>query len=192
SDLADDAQGVIAALNLQRYVLVGHSMGGKVAQLLASRRPAGLVGLVLVAPAPPSPMPLPLDVRQGMVNAYESRESVVATVEQVLAPGGLTRNDLDGVIVDSLRGAAAAKRAWPLETSQEDISAAVTSISAPVLVISGEGDRVDPPQALRRELLPRLPSAELHILPKVGHLLPLEAPVELSRLIDVFAASLSA
>ena len=33
SDLADDAQGVVDALNLKRYILIGHSMGGKVAQL---------------------------------------------------------------------------------------------------------------------------------------------------------------
>ncbi len=37
ADLADDAAGVISALGLGSYVLVGHSMGGKVAQLLASR-----------------------------------------------------------------------------------------------------------------------------------------------------------
>ncbi|MBR7514038.1 alpha/beta fold hydrolase, partial [Mycobacterium tuberculosis] len=49
ADLAADAEGVIEALGLRRYVLVGHSMGGKVAQRMASRRPNGLEGLVLVA-----------------------------------------------------------------------------------------------------------------------------------------------
>src|SRR4051794_41017534 len=39
ADHADDVAGVIDALRLRRYILVGHSMGGKVAQLLASRRP---------------------------------------------------------------------------------------------------------------------------------------------------------
>jgi pimeloyl-ACP methyl ester carboxylesterase len=59
ADLADDAQGVIEALNLKRYILVGHSMGGKVAQLMASRRPKGLVGLALVALRPLRPWPSP-------------------------------------------------------------------------------------------------------------------------------------
>ena len=57
--LADEAQMLIEQLALNTYVLVGHSMGGKVAQLLASRRPAGLVGLVLVAPAAPTPTHFP-------------------------------------------------------------------------------------------------------------------------------------
>ena len=56
ADLADDVEGVIAALKLKSYVLVGHSMGGKTAQLLASRRPQGLRGLALVASSPPTPM----------------------------------------------------------------------------------------------------------------------------------------
>ncbi|MFJ1609389.1 alpha/beta fold hydrolase [Streptomyces sp. NPDC088253] len=54
--LAEDAQRVVDALGYSRYVLVGHSMDGKVAQLLAARKPAGLSGVVLVAPAPSAPI----------------------------------------------------------------------------------------------------------------------------------------
>ncbi|HEX6450465.1 MAG TPA: alpha/beta fold hydrolase, partial [Trebonia sp.] len=53
--LADDVLEVVRGLGLRRYVLAGHSMGGKVAQLAAARRPDGLAGLVLIAPAPPRP-----------------------------------------------------------------------------------------------------------------------------------------
>lgn len=191
ADLADDAQGVIDALGLDRYILVGHSMGGKVAQLLASRRPSGLAGLVFVAPSPPSPLDLPYEVRQGMVGAYADRASIIAAVEQVLAANRLDPEDLDAVIADSLRGAPAAKVAWPLAASQEDITAAVAEISVPVLVISGEEDRVDPPAVLTQELLTRIPQAKLHRLPGIGHLSPLEAPRDVADLIRTFAGSLS-
>jgi 3-oxoadipate enol-lactonase len=190
ADLAEDAQGVIAALDLERYILVGHSMGGKVAQLIASYRPRGLVGLALVAPAPPVPMELPLAVREGMVGAYDSRESVVATVQQVLAPDGLTPGDLEAVIADSLAGAAPARATWPLATSQEDITAAIGAIEVPVIIISGQNDRVDPPMVLRRTLFARLPGARMVELPGVGHLAPLEAPEDIADLLRVFALSL--
>lgn len=190
SDLAADAQGVIAALDLERYILVGHSMGGKVAQVIASRAPRGLVGVALVAPAPPVAMALPLAVRQGMVRAYDTRASIVATVEQVLAPGGLAPEDLEQVIADSLAGAAPAREAWPLFTSQEDITDVVERIAVPVLIISGEHDRVDPPDVLRRDLLSRLPEAYFHVLPGVGHLSPLEASDEIAALLRDFAVSL--
>ena len=191
ADLADDAQAVIGALDLERYILVGHSMGGKVAQLIASRRPRGLIGMALIAPAPPVPLDLPLAVRQGMVRAYDTRESVVATVAQVLAPNGLDPADLDAVIEDSLAGAPAAKEAWPLSTSQEDIASALADIEVPAIVVSGEHDRVDPPEVLKRELLPRLAWAQLHVLPHVGHLSPYEAPDIVANLIKAFAMSLT-
>ncbi|MCQ8277382.1 alpha/beta hydrolase [Acetobacteraceae bacterium KSS8] len=187
ADLATDAVGVIAALGLQRYILVGHSMGGKVAQLIASRRPDGLKGLVLVAPSPPSPLGLPADVRRAMVSAYATRESIIATVEQVLAPDGLCGGDLEMVIEDSLRGAPAAIEAWPLATSQEDIATLVPRIEVPTIVISGKNDRVDPPDILQRELLPRIPQAQLHLLRGIGHFSPLEAPGAVANLIRTFA-----
>lgn len=189
ANMAEDALAVVETLKLERYLLVGHSMGGKVSQLIASRRPRGLIGLALVAPAPPSPLHLPLDARRAMVHAYDSRESIVTTVEQVLAPDGLDPEDLETVIADSLAGAAAAKAAWPLSTSQEDITAAVSGIGIPTIVVSGEHDRVDPPEVLRRELLARIPQARLHVLPHVGHLSPLEAPAEVADLVREFALS---
>ena len=71
--LADDAQSVIATLGYTDYVLVGHSMGGKIAQALAARRPAGLAGVVLVAPAPATPVGSPLEVPDQV--ASQSRHS---------------------------------------------------------------------------------------------------------------------
>ena len=41
-DLALDASEIVRALGLTRFVLIDHSMGSKVAQLLASQHPAGL------------------------------------------------------------------------------------------------------------------------------------------------------
>ena len=190
-DMANDALAVVEALDLERYILVGHSMGGKVAQLIASRRPRGLVGLALVAPAPPTPLNLPLEAREGMVRAYDSRDSIIATLDQVLAPNGLDKEDLETVIADSLAGAVAAKEAWPLAGSQEDIVTQVTAIDVPVIVISGEHDRVDPPEGLRRELLSRILQAQLYVLPKAGHLLPLEAPDHVADLIRAFALSIA-
>ncbi len=190
ASLAADVEGVIAALGLARTILVGHSMGGKVAQLVASRRPPGLAGLVLVAPSPPVPMNLPSEVRHGMVGAYASRDSIIATVEQVLAGSRLGADDLEAVVSDSLLGSAAARAAWPLATSQEDIGAMVVDVAVPTLVISGEEDRVDPPALLRQELLTRIPQASLCLLPGIGHLVPLEAPGRLARLMRTFIQSL--
>ncbi|MFP6561923.1 alpha/beta fold hydrolase [Paraburkholderia sp. B3] len=192
ADLANDAQDVVEALDLRRYVLVGHSMGGKVAQLLASRRPRGLAGVVLVAPSPPSPMALPDEQRAAMVSAYASRESVSQVLDHALTANRLEPAHREQAIADSLRGAPQAKTAWPIAGMLEDITGEVGAIDVPVVVIAGEFDQVDRVETLRKELLPRIAGACLHVLPRVGHLLPLEAPAALAALIRQFAGKLDA
>jgi pimeloyl-ACP methyl ester carboxylesterase len=191
ADLAADAEGVIQALNLKRYVLVGHSMGGKVAQLMASRRPAGLAGLVLVAPSPPSPMSMPPEAREMMAGSYASRGAVEGAIDNVLTAKPLSAEDREQVIKDSLRGAPAAKIAWLRATSLEDITAQVRSIDVPTAVISGELDKVDTVGTLKRELVARIPHAVLHVVPGTGHLSMLESPDALVPLIERFCVSLS-
>ncbi|KOE22460.1 alpha/beta fold hydrolase [Burkholderia multivorans] len=190
SHLADDAQGVIEGLGLSRYILVGHSMGGKVAQLIASRRLKGLEGLVLVAPSPPSPMALSEEQRTTMTGAYDSRESISWVLDNVLTGSQLAAELREQVIEDSLCGAPNAKFAWPNIAMKEDITADVAAIDIPVLVIAGERDQVDRVETLQAELLPRVAHARLEILPGVGHLSPLEAPTEISARIRKFANEL--
>jgi len=190
ADLAADAQGVIEALDLPRYILIGHSMGGKVAQLLASRRPKNLAGLVLVAPSPPSPMQMPAEAREMMANAYSSREAVELTIDNVLTAKALSPQDREQVIDDSLRGAPQAKWAWPRTTSVEDITQEVAAIDVPTVVIAGERDRVDSVNTLKSELVQRVPHAVLHVLPGTGHLSMLESPETVTQIIADFANSL--
>jgi pimeloyl-ACP methyl ester carboxylesterase len=191
ADLAADAEGVIEALGLHRYVLVGHSMGGKVAQLIASRRPSGLEGLVLVAPSPPSPTLLPDEQRATLAGAYQSRESVEFVIDHVLTARPLDAALREQVIEDSLKSAPQAKAAWPNMAMCEDITAEVTSINVPTIVISGEFDQVDSVATLQTELLPRIPHAAMHILPGTGHLSPLEAPVEVAQIIGKFVSAIA-
>jgi pimeloyl-ACP methyl ester carboxylesterase len=191
ADLADDARGVIEALEIKQYVLIGHSMGGKVAQLMASRRPKGLAGLVLVAPSPPQPMAMSSEARELAAGAYSTRESVGMTIDQILTAKVLSPEDREQVIEDSLRGAPQAKAAWPRTTSLEDITRDVAAIDVPTVVIAGEVDRVDGVDLLKAELLSRVPHAVLHVLPGTGHLSPLESPQELGGLIGAFAAQVA-
>ena len=186
ADMADDTQRVIDALGLRRFVLVGHSMGGKVAQVLASRRPQGLAGLVLVAPSPPTPLRLPPEALAAMEGAYASRSSVEATLDGMLSEKPLSAAQRERVIEDSLRGGVEAKAAWPRVASQEDISREVAAIEVPVGVIAGERDRVDSVGTLRAELMSRIPQASMVVLKETGHLSPMESAAEVAGAISAF------
>ena len=186
--LAGDVEAAIGALALDRYVLVGHSMGGKVAQLLASRRPAGLAGLILVAPSPAQGKQLAAAERDGMMSAYANADAAGWTIDNVLSERALSPDLRQKVIAGSVEGAPAAKAAWPASVIAEDVSADLARIDVPVLVIGGEKDKVDSVEMLRSIVMPSLPGAVLAVIPGVGHLLPLEAPVDVARHIAHFLA----
>lgn len=175
AQLAADAQCLINELAPERFVLVGHSMGGKVAQLLAARRPVGLEQVVLIAPAPAHPVVTPQDQRL-LAEAYADAEAAIGALDHVLTHRPLPEALREQVIADSLAGTRAAHEAWALDSIARDISATVGRIEVPVLVLAGEHDRVDPPEVLREHLLPHLPTATLRIIPDTGHLSPLENP----------------
>jgi pimeloyl-ACP methyl ester carboxylesterase len=176
--LADDVAHVIAKLGLTEYVIVGHSMGGKVAQLLASERPEGLKGLVLVAPAPPTALPVPQEQRQGMMAAYRVREGAEAVIG-ILAARPLSDALREQVIEDTLCGAAGAKQAWPEVGMVQDITGQASKIAVPVHVIVGGADNIESEASLRKAFASVVPQAEFVVLDGVGHLAPLEATAEL-------------
>ncbi|CAL9395568.1 Putative non-heme bromoperoxidase BpoC [Streptomyces sp. enrichment culture] len=185
--LADDLARVVEACAPGPYVLVGHSMGGKVSQLFAARRPAGLAGLVLVAPAPPQPPgTVTEEYRQGLAHAYDSPETVEHALGQVLTATPLPEDVRDTAVGDSLAAGAEARREWPLRGIARDITAAAREIEVPVTVLAGERDVVEPPHVLREHLLPHLPRATLTTVPDVGHLLPLEAPAAVATALGQF------
>jgi pimeloyl-ACP methyl ester carboxylesterase len=82
--LRDDVVGFLGALSLDRVVLIGHSMGGTVAWLVAEEHPHRLTHLVVEDTAPPRPgrERLPKRVRPDRPLPFDwnAREAVVAQV----------------------------------------------------------------------------------------------------------------
>lgn len=174
--LADDLARVAEECVTGPFVLVGHSMGGKVGQLVAARRPAGLAGVFLVAPAPPRPPEaVTQEYRQALSHAYDSPESVGQALDRVLTAGPLPGPAREAVVRDSLAAADEARTEWPLRGIGRDITEEALRIEVPVAVLAGARDKVEPPAVLRACLLPYVPHATLTTVPG-GHLLPLEAP----------------
>jgi 3-oxoadipate enol-lactonase len=190
-DLAQDALAVIRALDLTDYIVVGHSLGGKVAQLLASRRPEALRGVVRVAPAPAEPLPIPEERRAEMARAYSSRNTVITTLDTVLRYAPLSDALREQVIEDSLAGAEQAKQGWPAHTIIEDVSANLGQINVPVLVIAGDHDKVEPAAVMESHVIANIGGARLEVIADSGHLIPLEQPRELSDRIAAFRDTIS-
>jgi pimeloyl-ACP methyl ester carboxylesterase len=68
-------------------------------------------------------------------------------------------------------------------------SSQARAIEVPAIVVAGENDRLEPEQVLRDNLLLYLTTAELLVIPRTGHLSPLEAPADVARILQMTSSS---
>jgi pimeloyl-ACP methyl ester carboxylesterase len=177
----------IADLRLDSYVLVGHSMGGKLALACAAARPPGLAGLVLVAPSPPSPEPMDESERNRLLASHGDHASAEQTLHTITRRS-LPAEDVAACIADNLLTSPEAWRWWLAQGSREDITALAGQVTCPVLVLSGSDDPVIAPSVIEDDVMPRLADAARIEITGVGHLLPLEATQEVAGALRTFVA----
>ncbi|KAG4423339.1 hypothetical protein IFR04_003573 [Cadophora malorum] len=187
--LVSDIETLLPKLNIQDFILVGHSMGGKVAQLIAGRNLVpGLKGVVLLAPAPPTPLELPEEMRDQQRKAYCSAESAEFVVRNVLSSCKPPLSDtiVSSLVEDMLKGNVYAREAWPSYGMGEDMVAEARKIDVPVLVVAGSLDRVEPVERLRSEVLVNVRGAVLVVVERAGHLLMVERPDMVAGYVESF------
>ncbi|WP_456268285.1 alpha/beta fold hydrolase [Kushneria sp. AK178] len=183
--MADQVEQTIEALGLERVVLVGHSFSGKVAMVLAARRPAWLASLVLVAPAPAGPQPVSDEEREFQQAFDHSREQAEAFIDGAIAQDISPARHRDAV-EDAMRASPGAWQAWPRHGSREDLAAEVGVLDYPTMIVVGDRDPSLPPQTQQALVLGQFASPRFEVIPDHGHLLPMEMPQRLAALIDDF------
>ena len=200
AEMADAVEAAVREAGLQRYVLVGHSMSGKVAMVLArreaSRVGSGLAGLILVAPSPPSPEPMTQEKRGGMVAGLGERRSDAEDWER--AKAYITKNesrDLSDAVMERaarevLRMNRTAWVAWVMHGSMEDWRERVGALELPALVVAGKKDGGLGPEAQEELTMPHLRDGVLKVVETSSHLVPMEAPEVLAGMMKEFLAGL--
>jgi pimeloyl-ACP methyl ester carboxylesterase len=182
----------------RRWILVGHSMGAKVALVLASlieRRStdlSGLAGIITIAGSPPSPEPMDDTQREKMLGWFTGNEDDSAAQAREFVSANSERLDPSSTalaISDVLRANREAWVAWLRSGSREDWSSRIDVLRTPAIVIAGADDPKLGPRAQKRLMLPYFLSARPMTIPRAKHLLPMEATPDIARAIELaFAA----
>ncbi|HUR40449.1 MAG TPA: alpha/beta hydrolase [Verrucomicrobiae bacterium] len=189
--LADDAAAVMDQAGLESAHVLGHSMGGYIAQTLALRHPRRVRSLILVGTSPggPETHPVPAATQEvwklagTMPPAQYARQSMPHS----FAPGWTAKHPVEFDAILERRLAFPTPTASWLAQYQACVDYVthgldVTAIRVPATVIHGEQDQVVPHHN-GKLLSQRLPGARFVSLPDVGHLPMLEVAPRLATLV---------
>lgn len=184
---AEDVWAVIEHAGLERPVLVGHSMGGQIVQLMAAGRPDDVRGLFLLDPVPLAGLAMPDEVRElfrtsasdaGKYGTIFDMSTKLLEPEQRARLIELAVDVAEACIVESFD-------AWSAGACEEKTAA----ITAPTLVVATDDDFL--PQALLRSaVVDRIARAQLRYLPGPGHYPQVERPGDTAAILEEFLAEL--
>jgi pimeloyl-ACP methyl ester carboxylesterase len=184
TDLADDTVGLLDALGLDSAHLVGASMGGMIAQLVAIRHPKRVRSLTSIMsttgdPAVGAPAeaamallfaPPPAD-REGAVQRAVDTYRVIGSPGFEFDETGL--RDRAGLSFDRAHDPAGVARQLAAILTSPDRTADLAEVSVPTLVIHGEQDALVDVSG-GRATAEAIPDSELLVVDGMGHDLPRE------------------
>lgn len=191
--LAQSCIALIEALQCDDVILLGHSMGGMVAQEVVARRPELVSKLVLCGTSPAFGKPdgewqrAFVAQRTAPLDAGKSMDELAQTlVPQMVGPGSLP---------EGVRLATHCMGQVPAATYRRALECLVTfdrrssleHIRVPTLLVAGEYDRNAPPDVMKK-MAASIAHATYLEMKGVGHLMNLEAPDDFDGLVLNFLA----
>ncbi len=192
-DYSDALSDFLAAVKVDRVNIVGNSFGSRVAQCFAIHQPSRVIKLAMsgtgIGPT-------------GM--SEEEKAKIIATREGQIAKGGYGF----GARVNALLGKNASEQTISLVrevvrattprgfmhgvklgmVDGYDPETVAAKVTAPVLMISGSEDRVNPIDKNAAIFAKAMPKAKLEIIEGLGHLPEVEAPDKINGMLRAYFA----
>jgi len=179
----DFVRDLLDALGITRTVLVGHSMGGGIAQSFALAYSGWLAALVLVGTG------ARLRVHPDILAAIRGGD--MEETGQLIGRWAYSQAALPATVAQGAEAFARNKASMLegdfLACDAFDVMREVSAIRVPTLVVCGEDDRLTPVK-YARFLQQTIPGARLATIPGAGHMVMLEKPVEFNRILTAFLA----
>jgi non-heme chloroperoxidase len=181
--MARDIADFLDALALDRAVVMGHCMGGLIAQRFAIDHPSRTAGLVLVSTFPTyARIPEVAELWSSSVRTMTDPvdPAFVRAFQESTVADPVPDAFLATMIAESLKLPARVWRAALDAHRREDNTRELGAIGVPTLVLWGDEDRIA--KSSHQQVLARaIAGAELIVFHRAGHALHWERPVEVAR-----------
>ncbi|MER6096043.1 alpha/beta hydrolase [Streptomyces sp. NPDC001728] len=188
-EVAADALAVADDLGWDTFSVIGHSMGGKAAQLMLLDAPDRVRSIIGVSPVSAAGFPLDGETWELFAGAAAEPANRRAIIDNT------TGNRYDGAWLDALvqrsvaRSSATAFRSYLDSWSRADFHERVRDNPTPVLLVVGAHDPALGSEAMESTWLRWYPNARLEVLKDAGHYAPEETPEALAGAIEAFLAA---
>jgi pimeloyl-ACP methyl ester carboxylesterase len=183
---AADLVALADRLGWDRFSVVGHSMGGCIAQRTVAVAPDRVRRIVGVSPVPASGLALPPEQWELFAGAADNPENRRIIID-VTTGGRRPSAWLDRMVRRSLeRSDAKAFRAWLDSWAGEDFHESIDGSPVPSLAVVGALDPALPAEVQRSTWMRWFKRADLVELPSCGHYAMDEAPLDLIRVMEDF------
>ncbi|MCS7286827.1 MAG: alpha/beta hydrolase [Anaerolineae bacterium] len=199
---ADLTVGLMEALGIDRAILIGNSAGGTIALLTALKYPERVKALVLVSPAVYIGTGVPGWVRP-LLNTPQMRRLGPLLVRSIRNWGAdiahLAWHDPTRLTPEIWRGYTKPLQAenwdralWEIVLASRPLGLdrRLKEVRVPVLVVTGDSDRIIPPEQSIR-LAEEIPGAQLAIIPECGHVPQEECPGPFLEAVEAFLRTIS-
>jgi len=180
--MASDAIALLDSLGVKKAYVMGHSLGGFIAQELTLARPDLVEKLILASTTYGGPNVIPITPEALEVLTKRDGdivELVQKGIKVACAPNFAERHP---EVVKELLEYRLTNPVPPEQYQAQMMAGAthnaesrISQITCPVLILFGEYDRVVPPGNAQL-LAQKLPNARIKILPNTGHIFPIEDP----------------
>ena len=192
---ADDLLALLDELNVNEpVVLCGLSMGGYIAWQFQQKYADRLRALILCDTRAIADTPEGAENRQRLAKmVIENGSAAVASamLPNLFSPA---TGDRDQSVIDELRQTIAATSPQGIAAAslgmaeRPDVTPLLSSIETPTLLIVGEDDGISTPEEMKT-IADAMPNARLEVIPKAGHMSPLENPKSVNAAIHGFLQS---
>jgi pimeloyl-ACP methyl ester carboxylesterase len=186
--LADDLAAVINQLDLRDITLVGYSMGnGEALRYMQRHGSSRIARLVMVSTVPPQSRgdvfdPLIASLKQDRPAFFAKGVAAFTSGHPAISPA-MT----EWVVAQFMRASPKAIVDCMRTISRSDLQADMRAVKVPTLIVHGDKDQVNPPEASARKAAELIPGSTLKVYEEAPHGVALTHHDRLTRDILAFA-----